>query len=299
MAYKFSKGNRGLGDITFEDDADTGIDFDQDRIDLQTSGSTRLQVNNGGVDVTGDLSCSNEVQAVTGTFDVINLDRLTLTSSQTTVPPLRLIANSLQDNVGALRIDGSEPDIYLNQSGSAGFTTVTFAHNEQPMVGFGKNNAHNLYFFRETGQDGEPHTYVDTDFVFNRSSGDITMGQNLTVGGALRFEDVIMAELSIAGLDLQTDSNAFRFNCPYDLELTSMSLGLDNTASANNTTVNVTNSTDGTLITATISATNDSVVQSTVTSGSRSQGDDITFEITAAGTGAQGLRANLFFRRTI
>ena len=45
MAYKFSKGNRGLGDITFEDDADTGLDFDQDRIDLQTNGQTRLKIN--------------------------------------------------------------------------------------------------------------------------------------------------------------------------------------------------------------------------------------------------------------
>jgi len=55
MAYKFSKGNRGLGDITFEDDADTGIDFDQDKIDLQTGGLTRAQINNTGVDVQGDI----------------------------------------------------------------------------------------------------------------------------------------------------------------------------------------------------------------------------------------------------
>ena len=44
MAYNFSKGKRGLGDITFEDDADTGIDFGEDRIDLQTSGSTRFKI---------------------------------------------------------------------------------------------------------------------------------------------------------------------------------------------------------------------------------------------------------------
>ena len=95
---------------------------------------------------------------------------------------MQLTANSLSDNVGALRIDGSEPDVYLNQTGAAGFTTVTFAHGEQPMVGFGKNSAHNLYFFRETGQDGEPHTYK-ADFVFDRASGDITIGQDLTING--------------------------------------------------------------------------------------------------------------------
>lgn len=44
MAYNFSKGKRGLGDITFEDDSDTGIDFGEDRIDLQTNSSTRLKI---------------------------------------------------------------------------------------------------------------------------------------------------------------------------------------------------------------------------------------------------------------
>jgi len=59
MAYKFSKGDRGLGDIKFEDDSDTGIDFDQDQIDFQTSGSTRMQIHNAGVDVQGDLSVAD------------------------------------------------------------------------------------------------------------------------------------------------------------------------------------------------------------------------------------------------
>ena len=46
MAYKFSKGNRGLGDITFEDDADTGIDFESDTIKLETNGQERVVVTN-------------------------------------------------------------------------------------------------------------------------------------------------------------------------------------------------------------------------------------------------------------
>lgn len=44
MAYKFSKGNRGFGDITFEDDADTGIDFEADTIKLETAGNEVLVV---------------------------------------------------------------------------------------------------------------------------------------------------------------------------------------------------------------------------------------------------------------
>ena len=46
MAYRMSKGKRGLGDITFEDDADTGIDFEPDTIKLETGGAERLVVTN-------------------------------------------------------------------------------------------------------------------------------------------------------------------------------------------------------------------------------------------------------------
>ncbi len=44
MAYKFSKGSRGMGDITFEDDSDTGIDFEADTIKLETAGNEVLVV---------------------------------------------------------------------------------------------------------------------------------------------------------------------------------------------------------------------------------------------------------------
>ena len=48
MAYKFSKGNRDFGDIKFEEDPDTGIDFEADQISLHTSGSTRLIIKQDG-----------------------------------------------------------------------------------------------------------------------------------------------------------------------------------------------------------------------------------------------------------
>ena len=302
MAYNFSKGEQVIGDLAAADDSErnTKIDFGEDQIDFQTSGSVRLKVNNAGVQITGSLEVQNDVSGITGSFDVIDIDRLSLTSTQTTVPPLRLTANSLQDNVGALRIDGSEPDIYLNQTGAVGFTTVSFAHNEQPMVGFGKNSDHNLYFFRETGQDGEPHSYVNTDFVFNRATGNITMGQNLVVSGSLSFEDIIMAELSIPGVDVQTDTNAFRFNCPYGLTVTALGLALDQHTTSGDVTVTVTNTTDtNTMITFSLTGTNLGGQTTTVSNASCDQGDVITFAITATPANAQGLRATLFFRRNL
>ena len=51
MAYKFSQGDRGFGDIKFEDDADTGIDFESDTIKLETNGVERVVVTNTGLGV--------------------------------------------------------------------------------------------------------------------------------------------------------------------------------------------------------------------------------------------------------
>jgi hypothetical protein len=44
MAFNFSKGKRGFGDITFEDDSDTGIDFEPNTVKIETGGAERLVV---------------------------------------------------------------------------------------------------------------------------------------------------------------------------------------------------------------------------------------------------------------
>ena len=57
MSYKFSKGSTVQGDIKAADDAErnTLIDFGEDQIEFQTSGSTRLKVDNTGIIVTGSV----------------------------------------------------------------------------------------------------------------------------------------------------------------------------------------------------------------------------------------------------
>ena len=52
MSYKFSIGKRTFGDITFEDDADTGFDFEQDAVMIETNGSVRLKVSGSQGQVT-------------------------------------------------------------------------------------------------------------------------------------------------------------------------------------------------------------------------------------------------------
>ena len=61
MSYLYSKGEQVIGDLKAADDAqrDTKIDFGEDKIDLHTSGSIRLQVNNEGVHVSGNVTCNN------------------------------------------------------------------------------------------------------------------------------------------------------------------------------------------------------------------------------------------------
>ena len=58
MAYKFSRGNRGFGDITFEDDQDTGIDFEADTVKLETGGAERLVVENTVITTTVPIHIS-------------------------------------------------------------------------------------------------------------------------------------------------------------------------------------------------------------------------------------------------
>src|SRR6056300_1310968 len=107
------------------------------------------------------------------------MDRLSLTSSQTTVPPLRLTANSLQDGVGALRIDGSQADIFLNPS-TATHTTVTFAVNDDQRLAFGMDNASDFYITRRTGG-----SWYDDTLVLDRDTGKLSLGYGLGVTGAV------------------------------------------------------------------------------------------------------------------
>ena len=55
MAYNFSKGSQVIGDLKAADDAqrNTMIDFGEDQIVFQTSGSTRMTISNEGAQVTG------------------------------------------------------------------------------------------------------------------------------------------------------------------------------------------------------------------------------------------------------
>lgn len=312
MAYKYSKGAQVIGDLKAADDAErnTLIDFGEDQIDFQTSGSVRLQITNDGVYIpdtsaAASLRVSGGIECTPGNQEGLRFlksaTELNFISFQEGTEGGSYNARMSYNSEEYLFIaPGRAADFFINSGKSSGDFTYPFSIMDDGTAKFTKG----LTDASERAIDLAPDVafYVSGTADGNNNAlfvGNVVMSSSLNVEGTLSFEDVIMTELSIPGVDLQTDTNAYRFTSPYNLELLSLGLSLDTAASSGNTTINVTNPDDGTLITATISATNDFVTQNTVTSGSRSQGDSITFEITAAGTGAQGLRANLYFRRSI
>jgi len=71
MAFKLSKGSRNFGDIKFEDDSDTGIDFEADTVKLETNGQERLVVGNTGAQLNGTL----KIQETNGVSNLLELDK--------------------------------------------------------------------------------------------------------------------------------------------------------------------------------------------------------------------------------
>ena len=49
MAYNTSKGPRGFGDLQNEDDIDTQIDWDNDKITFRTNNIARFVINNSQI----------------------------------------------------------------------------------------------------------------------------------------------------------------------------------------------------------------------------------------------------------
>jgi len=68
MSYKMSKGERKFGDLDFEDDDNTKIDFDQDYIALVASGSSVLVVSGSKVGI--GTTSPTEILTINGTESV-------------------------------------------------------------------------------------------------------------------------------------------------------------------------------------------------------------------------------------
>ena len=193
-----SNTNLAVSDTTEVNMILTGDTISAELIGGVVSGSSQVvsSLSNQDVDLgTGDIT------ATTGSFDVIDLDRLSLTSTQTTVSPLHLTATNLQDGVGALRIDGSQADIYLNPTAST-HTTVTFAVDGSPKLAFGMDNSDDFYITRNDG------TWHNDTLTISRATGEITLGYDLTVNGNINATNGIISGSSQVQIDSVTGFSA-------------------------------------------------------------------------------------------
>jgi hypothetical protein len=280
MAFNYTKGEIIVGDLKAADDAqrNTKIDFGDDQIELVTNDETRLKVYNTGVDIIGQTHFSSSAHTELIRIAKAEGDTREISFENEGVDIGSIYFNSAE--VFFIRQENASNDLALR----VGTTNALRVKGATSRVGI--------------FEDSPTDTLDVGGGLFVSSSA--VVQQNATVSGSLSFEDIIMAELSIPGVDLQTDTNAFRFNCPYGLTVTALGLALDQHTTSGDVTVTVTNTTDtNTMITLSLTGTSLGGQTTTVSNASCDTGDVITFAITATPANAQGLRATLFFRRNI
>ncbi len=139
MSYKFSKGEQVIGDLKAADDTqrDTLIDFGEDQIDLQTSGSIRLNISNDGVYIpdtnqNASLFVSGGVEITPGNQEGLRFMK--------TADQLNFISFQDEDDGGSfnarlsynsaefiLIAPGRGADFFINSSENSGDTTFPFS----------------------------------------------------------------------------------------------------------------------------------------------------------------------------
>jgi hypothetical protein len=186
MSYKYSKGSQVIGDLKAADDAErnTLIDFGEDQIEFQTSGSTRLKVHNAGLDVTGSIHISSSSE-----------DEL-----------LRLAKTNADSREIVFEMDGSDRfSMSVNSFENLGF----ISYNTNDDIYF-RLNGHNALYLQ--GYPKEVQIWGGYNSAYNTVvNSALRVSGTTQFDSAISFEDVIMAELSIPGIDLQTDTNAYQF----------------------------------------------------------------------------------------
>ena len=252
-------------------------------------------------EITGSLAVDGAIDLGSGDDDVtIDGTTLTIDSSNnrvgigTSSPSYKLHVNaSAADTTSQITAyfrsaDTDYSRISVDSTANAD-TQISFMNNGSTKWTIGNEAAVDSFYISSSfGEFG-----ADAPLIINASG-------NTSFGGDISFPDVLITELSIPNIDLQTNTNAFRFNCPYGLTVTGLRLHLDQHTTSGDVTVTVTNTTDtNTMITLSITGTNLSANTTTVSNASADQGDIITFAITATPANAQGLRATLEFKRDL
>ena len=158
------------GDLAVDTDT-LFVDVSADKVGVNTS------TPGFELDVRGDANVNT-----LNVYTIQGLQTLSFNSENTTTPPLQLTASALNDGVGALRIDSVEPDIFLNDT-DGGFSTVTFASEDDSYAAIGRNNSNNFYI-TVRDPDVNAGAWRNDTFVAESASGDVSLGYKLAIGGS-------------------------------------------------------------------------------------------------------------------
>jgi len=153
------------GTLTFEgssnDDFETTLTVENptaDRTVTIPNATTTLV----GTDVEQTLSLKTLTSPnITGTT--------TVTSTNTNVSPFTITANSLQNEVGIIKLSSSEPDILINQTSSNSDSTILFGVNDNYLLSLGKNSSDNFYIGRNNSG------WVNDTLVISRTTGNLSI----------------------------------------------------------------------------------------------------------------------------
>jgi archaellum component FlaF (FlaF/FlaG flagellin family) len=180
-----------------------------------------------------------------------------------------------------LRLDGAVPEVVVNQSSDS-------------LVDFRVESDNNTHMLFVDGGNDRVGLGVSTPVHSLEVSG------NVYLSGTLSHGDVMLLELSVPNVDLQTDTYAHRIYAPYNLDVDNVMYILDSHNTSGNVTVTLTNTTSNVVMSSvTMAGTAVTGSDFTITSASVAQGDSLTFAITEAAGVSQGLHAMLYFRRSI
>jgi len=180
MAYKFSKGSQTIGDLRSVEDAqrNTLIDFGEDQIDFQTSGSVRLQITNDGV------------EALNGNF------KGTLSGTA---------SNAAMDTMGANLVGGVfEIDQGVFQNPNSSYNPIYFPSDDSFNERVGPNSA-NYFIAPFNGEVVKIQIRSLTDF----STKSLTASLHLGVDGDNAYSSTPAASVAVAG---QNSHNVHTFD---------------------------------------------------------------------------------------
>lgn len=180
-----------------------------------------------------------------------------------------------------LRLDGAVPEVVVNQNSSS-------------LIDFRVESTNQTHMLFVDGGNDRVGLGVSTPAHSLEVSG------NVYLSGALSHGDVMLLELSVPNVDLQTDTYAHRIYAPYNIDVDNVFYILDSHNTSGNVTVTLTNTTTNTQMSSvTLAGTALTGSDFSITSASVAQGDALTFAITNAEGASQGLHASLYFRRSI